>query len=316
MGSLRWEWTLANGGTITADVDTDRQIETVLQGTRVLAEAPRGSALDGHTVLVEPRRAPDQSDRPPLEVVVTFDPTLPICILRLDGHDVAPSVWPVRKRPAPPPPARDWGKPIMLGLFVATLIVTGILLASRRSDAPSSKKIAGHLPGTFRAMNGLFIAHFPEELEAKLAMLPNGVAGVLLEDKEKSVSIVIAASPPDPNVLQEPWAIQQRLRDEALANVPKGIARFVEGGRRDDTCVGEHGALVTGNLMHKTSHRGRVWSCAFVREGAAYLALYSVAEPAAAGAEQSARAIIEATELTHLADIGTIPDLPVSADPR
>ena len=38
--------------------------------------------------------------------------------------------------------------------------------------------------------------------------------------------------------------LQQRLHGEAVANLPKGIARYEEGARREETCLGKPGAVV------------------------------------------------------------------------
>jgi hypothetical protein len=308
---LRWQWTLANGGNVTAVIDAARGIEIVQQEARVLAEAPRGTRPEGHTVLISPKLNVDGSERPPVEAIVTFDPTRPICILRVDGHDVAPLSWPIRAKPAPPPPTRPSAIPFMLALAVATVLAIGWFYL--RSSAGAGGSPLGRLRGTHRSNNGLFIAHFPEELDAKPAVLPNGVGGVLLVDKPKTSAIVLGATPSDPWTPHDAWALQQRLHDEALANLPKGKARFEESSRSEEICVGEHGAVVTGYLTEKSVRRAIVWSCAFERDGAGYIALYMLVEPAPSDGAARLRAIVDATELTHLAERGGAPEVPSAA---
>jgi hypothetical protein len=307
VGLLRWEWTLANRGSVSAVVDTDLGVETVLQGERLLSEAQRGSRSEGHTVLVEAPRDPDRSERPPIEAVVTFDPLLPICILRVDGHDVAPSAWPVRQRVASPPPTSPpWGSYILGALFVVAAFVALYTAVTRIREASGAK--LGPLDGTHRARNGLFIAHYPEDLSARPAVLPSDVGGIRLENKAKTTFVVLAAAPADFVGGQDPWALQKRLLDEALANVPKGHARYEEVSRNDETCVGERGAVVTGILSESGTTTARIWSCAFEHDGAGYLALTMVTEPTTAETTKAVRGIVDATELTHLAELGSAPE--------
>lgn len=306
MALLRWQWTLANGGIVVAVLDVERGVEAVWQGDRVLSERPRGALADGHAVVVAPAARPDGSVRPSVEAVVTFDPRAPICVLRVDGHEVAPSAWPVRaRRTAPVRPARAWGAHLVTLVLLAALIAAGVFLVAMKGKPSTPEDPL--LRGTHRAPSGLFIAHFPGELTPKDALLPSGVSGLVLEDAPVTLTLVLAAAPSAMG-LRDPWLLQQRLRDEALANVPKGLARFEETSRVEETCLGERGAVVTGQLAHGSVRRARVWSCAFVHDGAAYFMLYALEEPASAETERRARAILDATELTRLADVGPPPE--------
>ena len=56
--------------------------------------------------------------------------------------------------------------------------------------------------------------------------------------------------------------------------------------------------------------RDRTWACAFVHDGAGYFFMYMVAEPASTADERRVRAIVDATELTHLSDLGLVPEAP------
>ena len=304
MRVLRWKWRLANRGIVTATIEDDGR-EVVAQDSRVLSEALRGTKPEGHTVVVTPVQSNlEDSVRPPIEAVVTFDPQAPICILRVDDHEVSPAAWPERERPTIPMPSQPsvpW-KLVAIGALV--LVLAAFLFSSVHGSRLSSADTK--LRGTHRASNGLFIAHFPEDLDARAAVLPTGVGGVVLEDKAKTTTIVLGSLPPDASgAAHDPWMIQQRLRDELLANVPKGTARFEELTRRDETCLGEHGAVVVGQLLESGAQRGRVWSCAFIHKDVGYIALVSLGEPATSDDEKRVRAIVEATELTKLADLGT-----------
>ena len=303
--NLRWQWRLANGGIVDAIIDNERKLELVTQRTKILSEAPRGGRPEGHTVTIEPEFREGRSERPPIEALVTFAPNAPICILRVDGHEVAPSTWPTRSKRVPslPPPAtRQWATyGLLAALGGAALLALGLFASTR--IASSAERATGKLDTSYRAPNGRFIAHFPGELRPRPAILPSSVGGVVLEDKEKSVTIVIAALAREGE--RDPWTIQQRLRDEALANVPKGAARFEETTRREETCAGERGAVVAGHLMEQGTRRARAWACAFFHDDAAYLTLYTIAEPVGSADERRVRAIADATELTHLADLGS-----------
>ncbi|MDF2695750.1 MAG: hypothetical protein K0S65_4133, partial [Labilithrix sp.] len=270
MGLLRWQWTLANRGVITAVIDTERGVERVTQDGRVLAEGARRAQLEGHTVLVAPVNVAERSERPPIEAVVTFDPYAAVCILRVDGHEIAPTAWPVKERPAPPPPVPSRTPKVLLASFIGAVVLTAALAVARRSDTAPRATADAALHGTHRARNGLFIAHFPDELEVKPAVLPSSAGGVVLENKARTLVIVLAALAAEPSSAAplDPWDLQRRLREEVLANIPKGAARFEEATRRDETCAGERGAVVTGHLVQDRSQRARVWSCAFVHDGA------------------------------------------------
>lgn len=300
MALLRWQWTLANGGTIAAVIDTAGQTETVGQGSRVLSQCPRGNQPEGHTILVAQDRPADLSERPPIEAVVSFDPKAPICILRVDGHEVSPNAWPVRERPAPPPEERSkaaYGLLALLGFAIAGAAVW--MMWVRGATSPEANL---PLAITHRAPSGLFVAHASEDLQARPAVLPTTVSGTVLENKTKTLAIVIAAQSLKDASARDPWSLQQHLRDEALVNV-KGATRFEESARHDETCLGERGAVIVGQLLDGKTPTARVWSCAFVHDGAGYLVLHMLAEPVSATTERRARSIVDATELTHLADL-------------
>jgi hypothetical protein len=309
---LRWQWTLANGGTVAAVIDRGGSTETVSQGTRVLSQSARGGKPDGHTVMVDPEREPDRSERPGIEAVVTFAPGTAVCILRVDGHEVAPSAWPVRPPAVTPKPTRPYGAWALIGIGVLALVTFGLVVRTTRGEPP---RIDPKLGGTYRALNGLFIAHYPDDFEARLAVLPPGAGGIILEDTAKTTTIVFGAMPNETSGMTDPWVLQQRLHDEAVANLPKGTARYEEGARREETCLGKPGAVVTGKIMSSGKAKARVWSCAFVHDAAGYLALYMLAEPAGTADERRARAVIDTTELTHLADLGMLPPGLTPTDP-
>ncbi len=309
---LRWQWTLANGGAVTAVIDRDAGTETVSQGRRVLSQCARGGKPDGHVVRVDPERAPDRSERPGIEAVVTFAPTTAVCILRVDDQEVAPTAWPVRAPAQTPKPTKTYGTWAIICVALVALVTFGLVVRTTRCDPPRVDPKTG---GTYRAVGGLFIAHYPDDFEAKLAVLPPGAGGVILEDTAKTATIVIAATPNEVSTTADPWVLQQKLHDEAIANLRKGLARYEEGARREETCLGERGAVVTGKLTSNGKAKAHVWSCAFVHDNAGYLALYMLAEPADSGDERRARSLIDSTELTHLADLGSLPPGLTPTDP-
>jgi len=297
---LRWQWRLANGGRVAAVIERARELEIVTQGDRVLSSAPRGAQPDGHRVLVDAEREPGASDRPPIEAVVTFAAHAPVCILRVDDQEVAPLAWPMReKRPEPSPrPKLGFLYPVAV---LAVLASVGVLVRALRSDhAPAA--VASKLAGTYRAPNGLFVAHYPDDFDAKVALLPAGVGGVVLEEKAKTAAILIAAVPHG-SALHDPWALQQRLHAEALANMPSGDGSYAETARREGTCVGRPGAIVAGRIVRWGKPTARIWTCAFANERAGYFAMTLLMEPVADDVERGARVVVEGTELTNLSDL-------------
>jgi hypothetical protein len=318
---LRWQWTLANGGNVTAVIDLDASTESVSQGDKVLSSCARGAKPEGHTVTVAPEGDSADSERPPMEAVITFSPGAPICILRVDGHEIAPRLWPVRQRQVQPTKAQiPIGAYVLLGVVAVALVIGGVVVRSLRKEAPPPRA-DGRLTQTHRSGNGLFVAHYPDDLEPKPAILPPSAGGVVLEDKAKATSIVIGALPLGESERRDPWILQQRLRDEALANLSKGGARYDEVARREETCVGKPGAVVTAQLVSRGTRTAKIWSCAFVHDTAGYIVLYMLAEPVETADERRARAIVEATELTKLTDLGVLPpairsgDLPMLGAP-
>ena len=94
------------------------------------------------------------------------------------------------------------------------------------------------------------------------------------------------------------------IYDEALANLAKGTRKYEETARREDTCAGKPGAVVVGHLG-RGDHQAKIWSCAFVHEGAGYLILTMLEDPSTAADDRRLHAIVEATELTRLSDLGS-----------
>jgi hypothetical protein len=300
---------LPNRGSVTATIDATGATEEVAQGERVLSKCARGALPDGHVVSVAAEQLEDTSVRPPIEAVVTFAPTTPICILRVDGEEVAPREWPVRQKTSPRAAvaAVPWFRYFFIALGIALMVVAGVTLRwSRREPPPPS----GAFDVTHRAANGLFVAHFPSDVEPRQPVLPSGVGGVVLEDRGKTMSVLIAAKPLDDAASRDPWALQQDLHKEALANLSKGATTYEETSRREDTCHGKPGAVVTGSLMLRDTRLARIWSCAFVSGDAGYLMVTTLAEPVLRGDDARLRSIVDATELTRLADVqgGTTPD--------
>jgi hypothetical protein len=245
------------------------------------------------------------SERPPIEAVITFAPHAPICILRVDDQEIAPAAWPVREKKVTPPASRarfGWVFPVV-GL--ALLAAAGFVVRSLRSDAKPTG-VASKLAGTYRAQNGLFVAHYPPDLEPRAAVLPPSIQGVVLDDKAKTASVLIAALP-HAEGLHDGWALQQRWHGEAMANMPTGDGSYTEVGRREGRCCGRPGAIVTGRVVRFNQPTARIWTCAFTNEHAGYFAMTMLMEPVTEDVERGARIVIEGTELTRLTDLTANP---------
>jgi hypothetical protein len=297
MSELRWEWGLTGGVRIAATLDLDAATECVIVGDRVVSRSARGAKPDGH---VATERLGDEGGK----VVVTFDPRVAICILSLDGEEVPPEKWPVRPRgSAKAPPAR----PLPLGLvalvLTAVAFIGGAAYVVRALWAPSGD--ASTSAPAYRADNGLFVAHFPKSLVVGKPVLPGVMSGVVLEDASKGDAVIIVAVPEAP---RDPWVLQSKLHGEALANVPRADGTYDETQRRDDTCLGQKGAVVVGKVTNKKGEKARLWSCAFLRGEAGYLVMYALRASATPSEEAQVRGVVEATELTRLEDMsGTRP---------
>lgn len=316
MGLLRWRWTLANGGAVEASLDDAGATEMVFQEGMVLSRAARHAKPQGHTVSVAPMRHEGHgSDRPPLEAILTFASHAPICVLRVDGHEVAPSLWPKRDRTSLPGisarPARQHpafaagglvARVALAGVGIVILAVAFIAIRAMGSGPPAPVKLGESL----RALNGLFIAHFPEEMTQRMPTLPMGMFGVRLDDRTRRTAIVLAAGPRDVTA-GDRWALQQRLLPEILANLKKVDETFEETARREELCLGEPGAVIVGRLVEAGKPVARLWTCAILHDDAGYMLVSRIAEPVEKDEENSARRIVDATELTHLAELAPAP---------
>lgn len=284
----RWEWTLPSGEKVVATVDAAMKTESVFVDGAFVSSAPRGTKPEGH-VLPSPKG-----------VVVTFQKGALICILRVDGEEVSPSTWPVKKRVERPKPKIVELPVRLVAIAAAVAAVGGALfyvgktwLASANADAADAA-----LSGAYRAENGRFIAHYPPRFTARKAESPTGTSTLVLEDRAKSAAIVLVAQGSG-DVAREPWLVHKKLAGEALAALPRGGGRWEELARADETCAGQPGAVVRGRVEDKD-----VWSCAFVKDDAAYLAMYALPNDATTEDVKALRDVVESTELTHLAELG------------
>ncbi len=295
MSEHRWEWTLPGDVRVAATLDPTSGIEEVFLAGRSVSRAARGTLRDGHVFPVPGE--PDTADK----VVVSFDPRLVICILRVGREEVSPALWPgpQRAKRAPPPRA---GLPFgTIGAALALVAVVGgagYVLATRAPSAPPR----GPMTGVHRADNGLFVAHFPPAFVAHAAQVPSGTSGVVLEDRALNEALVVVALTIGEG-LDDPWALQKRLHGEALTNLPRGSGAHDETSRTDGTCLGQPGAVVLGRVTSTSGSRANLRSCAFRRGPAGYLVMYSLPDNDTTGGAARLQSIIDSTELTRLEDM-------------
>jgi hypothetical protein len=289
MAEARWEWRLPGGERVAATLDRERGVESVLVGDRLASQCPRGAKPEGHLAL-------------PSKATVTFDPRVLVCILRIDGEEIAPGKWPVPERKAErAPPSR--ALPSALVLALGALVIGGIVFLALRGRGDPARA-SGEMAGVHRAESGLFVAHFPPAFVARPAVVPSGTSGLALVDDEHADAIVIVAvASPDPT--RDVWLLQKRFHGEGLANVPRADGRYEELARRDDTCLGLAGAVVVGRITNRRGEPARVWSCAVTRGDVGYLVMSSLRESASVDDERRVRRIVEATELTRLGEVGS-----------
>ena len=295
--SPRWEWTLANGGRVAAEIDPAQGRELVLVGGRIASEAPRGTKTEGHSVVVPHREGSRNPE--PLTAVASFEANSAICILRVDGHEVTPTLWPKPQRRLPQPEDEH---PVMRWLIYAAVgvAVIGIGLAIvSRTGGPSADQA---LSSTQRATNGLFIAHYPASYRSKPVVLPAPLAGSMFEDDTAHAAVVLAAFELEPTTAPDRWLLQQRFHDEVLANLPKAARSYGETERREDRCLGEAGAVIIGRFERPEGSKARVWSCAFVKDRRGYIVAYALPDDAR---DATVRRVVDGTELTQLESLGT-----------
>lgn len=285
----RWEWLLADRVAVAATLDAATRVESVFVQGRLVSQAARGTKPEGHALADPPG------------VVVWFDPGVLVCILRRDGVEVPPQIWPVKKRAARPTPSVFALPPmhVVLVAVVAILAIAALVVFRDRAEA-----IAPDVGNTasFRAPNGRFVAHFPPTFTSRRALLPSGISGVVLEDPVRAETIVVLALASG-DVPRDAWVLQQKLHAEAFANLPRAAGADEEIGREDDTCVRQRGAVVRHRVRSTRGDAALVWSCTFFDEGAGYLVMYALPESANPSEAKRLRAIVEATELTRLGEI-------------
>jgi hypothetical protein len=288
MAEARWEWRLPGGERVAATLDRESGVESVLVGDRLASQCPRGAKPEGHLAL-------------PSKATVTFDPRVLVCVLRIDGEEIAPATWPVPERRAErAPPSRSL--PSALVLVVAALVVGVVaLLVLRVTRVPA--RASGEMTGVHRAESGLFVAHFPPAFAARPAVVPHGTSGLALVDDDHADAVVIVAVA-SPDATRDVWLLQKRFHGEALANVPRADGRYEELARRDDTCLGLAGAVVVGRITNRSGEPAHVWSCAVTRGDVGYLVMSSLRESASVDDERRVRRVVDATELTRLGEVG------------
>jgi hypothetical protein len=289
----RWEWRLPEGGKVEATLDAADKIESVFVDGRLVSQAARGSMPDGHVL------------EKPAGVVVRFQPGALICILRVDGEEVSPNVWPVKKRVERPKPNVVTLPLRAIAIAVGAVAVIGGAYwawSSRAANADAERGAASSLDATFRADNGRFVAHHPKRFVARRAQVPVGASGVVLLDAQRSESIVIVAHAGG-DAPSEPWLVQKKLHAEALTNLPRNGPAYEESSRGDETCLGKPGAVVLGRSRTARGEPANVWSCGFAHDGASYLVMSSLRADSPSEDGRRLREIIEATELTHLAEL-------------
>jgi hypothetical protein len=288
MAEARWEWTLLGGARVAAVLDAAQGTETVLVDDHVVSKCARGAKAEGHAV----RSA----------TTVTFDPRVAVCILRVDGDEVAPTRWPMPERKERPP-AESFSLPSGVVVLGAVLVLAALaalaLRLFRHTDAGGAA-----MTGLYRAPSGHFVVHFPAGLAPKPAVTPGGTTGVVLVDEERDDAIVVLALGASASEgTRDPWLLQKRLHDEGLANVPRADGRLEELSRRDDTCLGLPGAIILDRVTNRRGEPSRVWSCAVSKDDVGYLLVVSAREKATATEDKRLHRILDATELTRLGEV-------------
>jgi hypothetical protein len=296
----RWRWTLANGARVVAELSSDGRVEYVRLGDRTVSECARGEKPDGHVIDAPPRDEEGES----LRASITFDPKSTICVLRVDDHEVAPIEWPKPRPPRKLEPVQTPARvPIVAIVVLGTLAMIGLVFAVRSCARDKPEKPS--TIATYRAPSGLFVAHPPSDMKLSAIALPLPMTGVL--GTTETTAIVIAAGRLDASSAHEPWVLSKQYLPEVLPLLPRGGGKLVESDRRDDTCLGERGAVVSGTLTSPTGMRSKLWSCTFVRDDAGYLVVDVHVEPMTIADERRLRTIVDATELTNLAEIVPAP---------
>ena len=295
MSEHRWEWTLPGDAQVAATLDPSSVVESVFLDGRLVSSAARGTMPGGHVFPLLGAEASADT------VVVSFDPRLLICILRVGREEVTPRRWPESKKRMRGPPPRS-GIPVgTIAVALVGAVLVGGAVYALATRAPSSAA-RGPMTGVHRADNGLFVAHFPATFTAHAAVVPGAASGVVLEERAHDEALVIVALPIGEG-LDDPWALQKRLHDEALTNLPRGSGAHDETSRTDGTCLGQPGAIVLGRVTATSGRRANLWSCAFRRGSAGYLVMYALAENDSSGGAGRLQSVIDSTELTRLEDM-------------
>ncbi len=291
----RWEWALPDGRRVAAELDEARGREVVFLGEGIAAAGPCGAAREGHVL----DGAPD--------VVVTFEPPALVCILRVDGHEIAPSTWPGRDRPRTSSASGDRALTIPRGVVAAVAVVAILALVLALGGRAVSQVWGARTGDDARVMHrdpgGLFVARFPPAFRPKPTA---GASALLLENREADVSVVVLALPLG-DAARDPWAVQKKMLPEALATLPRADASFEETSRSDETCLGERGAAVVGRIASARGASAKVWSCALVHGQGMYLVAYALPEGAKVAREKELRAIVDATDLVELEVVAPAP---------
>ncbi len=129
MKRREWEWRLAGGEIIRAELDPSTGIETVWIGEKLASRSPEGGAPDGHTLSIAGTGSAYRGAGQARVVFDTFGEKLASCVLTIDEQAIAPTRAPQR--------FRAFAIPAVGGSVVLMVAVTAVKVIARIGATPS-----------------------------------------------------------------------------------------------------------------------------------------------------------------------------------
>ena len=222
--------------------------------------------------------------------------------------------------PATLPPGSGTGKIVKIGLgvVVALVVFVGTAMYVRRFASGVSGFLAGSRgaapAGALTASNGLATVHYPAGFAVKeQSKSESGPKGSDDACRERTCTIqmsiveltstsrdegafVASFKMNGKRVGRDPWLVSNYLHEHFSEVAKVHGAAYVETARKDETCLGEAGAVVIGHFTDNKNQDGTVWTCTFIRDGNAYW-VGTFVNAKYPGDEPALRAIVDATEI-------------------
>ena len=266
MGKRVWDWELATGEKVVAELDSSSGTEAVFVGARVASRSRRGASPRGHELRL--RGVVDGAYRGSKQMRVFFAGE--DCRLVVDGEALEASTSPS------PGFMRTHHRRILSTIaMLAVLIGSDFVLPHEPSERPAARSttqgptahVATVLPSTqaYRSSNGLLVVRYPADFrvtaDANLGDAAS-IVSVVRDGGQETIELVSVGKPETAEV----WKLEASIQTASEKRWSTHSVEVHEVERSAGKCHGVDAAIVTRQLSVRGSPV-RQWSCTFVHGG-------------------------------------------------